>query len=77
VFTAWRAYWIIAASFELEAALENNRKFDDADKQRSRSHMPQTFFFEKLIPVLLVVMGIVTVSLILFAAGVLLGLVRF
>jgi hypothetical protein len=33
--------------------------------------------FEKIIPALLIVMGIVTVALILFAAGVLLGIIHF
>jgi hypothetical protein len=60
-----------------EAVLNNEQKLDDTDKQRGRSHVPQTFFFEKLIPILLVALGIVMVLLILFAAGVLLGLVRF
>ncbi|HEY2981369.1 MAG TPA: hypothetical protein VGJ22_09335 [Anaerolineales bacterium] len=43
-----------------------------------RSHMPRnSMFFEKVIPIALLLMGIVTVALILFAAAVLLGLVRF
>ncbi len=33
--------------------------------------------FEKVIPVLLILMGILTVALILFAAGVLLGIIHF
>jgi hypothetical protein len=33
--------------------------------------------FERVIPVLLIVMGVITVVLILFAAGVLLGIVHF
>lgn len=77
MFTARQAGWIIAASFEFEAVLKSKQKFGDTDKQPKRSHMPRTFFFEKLIPVLLVAMGIITVFLILFAAGVLVGLVRF
>lgn len=53
--------------------MKNKQKLDDADKRHGRSHMPQTFFFEKLIPVLLVAMGVITILLILFAVGVLLG----
>ncbi len=33
--------------------------------------------FEKVIPALLILMGVITVLLILFAAGVLLGIVHF
>jgi len=45
---------------------------------RSKSHAPEnSFLFEKLIPGLLIAMGILTVVLILFAAGVLLGLIHF
>ena len=44
----------------------------------TRSHAPEdSALFERVIPVLLIVMGIVTVVLILFAAGVLLGIVHF
>ncbi len=43
-----------------------------------KSHMPQhSVFFEKIIPILLVVLGIVMAALVLFAAGVILGIVRF
>jgi len=42
------------------------------------SHAPEnSLLFEKVVPVLLIVMGIITVALILFAAGVLLGIIRF
>ena len=42
------------------------------------SHAPEhSLLFEKVIPALLILMGILTLALILFAAGVLLGLVRF
>ncbi|MCB0117589.1 MAG: hypothetical protein H6634_09110 [Anaerolineales bacterium] len=44
----------------------------------SKSHMPKdSFLFEKFVPASLIVMGIVMVGLILFAAGVLLGVVKF
>lgn len=47
-------------------------------EKNSKSHMPKnSFFFEKVVPVSLAVMGIVTLGLIVFAAGVLLGLVKF
>lgn len=40
--------------------------------------MPQhSLFFEKVVPVLLILMGIITAALVLFAAGVLLGIVHF
>jgi hypothetical protein len=44
----------------------------------SSSHAPEhSLLFEKVIPVLLILMGILMVALILFAAGVLLGIVHF
>ena len=57
---------------------------DDVNQQdyrrtsRQKSHMPQhSVFFEKIVPILLAGMGIVMVALILFALGVLLGIVHF
>jgi hypothetical protein len=45
---------------------------------REQSHMPKnSVFFEKVVPILLIGMGILTALLVLFAAGVLLGLVYF
>lgn len=50
----------------------------EPDRPRSKSRAPNnSFAFEKLIPALLIGMGILTVVLILFAAGVLLGIVHF
>ncbi len=47
-------------------------------KANSKSHMPQnSVLFEKIVPIALISMGIVTLGLILFAAGVLLGMVHF
>lgn len=47
-------------------------------EKNNRSHMPkESFFFEKVVPALLVVMGVVMLGLIVFAAGVLFGLVKF
>jgi len=40
--------------------------------------MPKdSVFFEKVVPISLIAMGVITVGLILFAAGVILGIVRF
>ncbi len=45
---------------------------------RGKSRMPtDSMLFERVVPVVLAVFGIVTVVLILFAAGVLLGIVPF
>ncbi len=50
----------------------------DRDRVPSKSRAPEkSFLFEKLIPALLIGMGILTVILILFAAGVLLGIIHF
>lgn len=45
---------------------------------RQKSHMPEkSLLYEKVVPALLIGMGIVMVVLILFAAGVLLGFISF
>jgi hypothetical protein len=45
---------------------------------KSKSHMPKdSLFFEKIVPATLIVLGIITVGLMLFAAGVILGIVHF
>ena len=47
-------------------------------RTNSKSHMPKdSLFFEKIVPISLITMGIVTLGLILFAAGVILGIVHF
>jgi hypothetical protein len=44
----------------------------------SKSRLPErSFLFERLVPASLIAFGILTVVLILFALGVLLGLIRF
>jgi hypothetical protein len=44
----------------------------------SKSRMPEnSVLFERIVPAALVFMGILTVILILFAAGVLLGIIQF
>jgi len=47
-------------------------------KDNKKSHMPEnSLFYEKIIPALMIMMGIITLALIIFAAGVLLGFVKF
>lgn len=47
-------------------------------RANSKSHIPEnSFLFEKIVPAALITMGIVTVVLVFFAAGVLLGIVHF
>jgi hypothetical protein len=44
----------------------------------SKSHIPpDSMFFEKIIPALLVLLGLIAIILILFAVGVLIGIVHF
>lgn len=46
--------------------------------KNGKSRMPKdSFFFEKIVPAALILMGIVTLALIVFAAGVLLGFVKY
>lgn len=62
------------------STIENQLKSADMpDHQKtSKSHIPESsMLFEKIVPALLFFMGIVTVTLILFAAGVLLGIIHF
>lgn len=43
-----------------------------------KSHIPQnSILFDKIIPIALILMGVITLGLMLFAAGVLLGIVHF
>lgn len=45
---------------------------------KTKSHAPEnSFLFEKVVPALLIGMAILTIALVLFAAAVLLGIVRF
>jgi hypothetical protein len=59
------------------------KSFHEADMSENKqlpakSHMPEdSFVFEKFIPAALIVMGIIMIGLILFAAGVLLGIIQF
>ena len=50
----------------------------EENRAKSKSHIPKnSLFFEKIVPTSLIIMGIITLGLILFAAGVLLGIVKF
>jgi len=45
---------------------------------KRKSHMPKdSLFFERIIPIALITMGIIMLGLILFAAGVIVGIVHF
>jgi hypothetical protein len=51
---------------------------DSESRQPGKSRAPKdSMLFEKIVPALLILMGVLTVALILFAAGVLLGLIHF
>ena len=45
--------------------------------RRAKSHMPETLFYEKVVPALLIFMGVVMSVLVLIALAVLLGFVSF
>jgi hypothetical protein len=46
--------------------------------KNDKSRVPEnSVLFEKVVPALLIIMGIIAAALILFAAGVLLGIVHF
>lgn len=50
----------------------------EENRANGKSHIPKdSFLFEKVVPAALILMGIITLGLILFAAGVLLGIVQF
>lgn len=60
------------------AIKKQRQPMSEQTRKNSRLHMPPgSAFFEKIVPALLIVMGVITVGLILFAAGVLLGIVQF
>ncbi|MEP7134644.1 MAG: hypothetical protein ABI904_06900 [Chloroflexota bacterium] len=47
-------------------------------KTNLKSHIPEkSFLFEKIVPIALISMGVITLGLMIFAAGVLLGIVHF
>lgn len=44
----------------------------------NQGHMPKNpLFFEKVIPVMLVILGVVMLMLVLFAAAILMGIIQF
>ena len=44
----------------------------------SKSHIPEkSFLFEKIVPIALILMGVIMLGLMVFAAGVVLGIVHF
>jgi hypothetical protein len=50
----------------------------DGHVLRQPVHMPEhSFFYERVVPALLVALGLIAAGLVLFAAGVLLGIVKF
>ncbi len=58
--------------------MEESERVRSPKGRRSTTHMPEnSFFYEKVVPALLIGMGVVTAALILLAAGVLLGVVPF
>ena len=58
--------------------MQENRTEKKAAAARGKSRMPEnSLFFEKIVPILLVLMGVVMIALVLLAAGVLLGFIQF
>lgn len=50
----------------------------DQIRAKIKSHMPKdSLFFERIVPVSLITMGIITLGLIFFAAGVILGIIQY
>lgn len=51
---------------------------NEKNHTQKKTHIPKdSLLFEKIVPASLIVMGVITLGLILFAAGVLLGFVKF
>ena len=51
---------------------------ENQTNMRSKSQMPKdSLLYEKIVPISLITMGVITLGLILFAAGVILGIVHF
>jgi len=44
---------------------------------RGKSHMPETLFYEKIVPALLILLGLVMLGLIVVGFAVIFGYVRF
>jgi hypothetical protein len=58
--------------------MDKDERQTELAARRKKSHMPaHSVFFEKIIPLLLIILGVIMVGMILFAVGVLVGIVKF
>ncbi|HEY3345784.1 MAG TPA: hypothetical protein VGJ97_12690 [Anaerolineaceae bacterium] len=58
--------------------MQPHREPGESKLLRGQSRMPaHSLFYERIVPLLLVVLGVIAAGLVLFAAGVLLGIVKF
>lgn len=58
--------------------MNSNDEESNSDKPEGTHRMPpDSVFYEKVVPYLLIGLGVVTVAMILFAAGVLLRIIPF
>jgi hypothetical protein len=58
--------------------MQDRKTMPTTSRPASKSRVPErSLFFEKIVPVSLIALGVITAVLILFALGVLLGLIRF
>jgi hypothetical protein len=78
VFTSLQNEQIMITFQRKETLMDEINQTERRRALLKKSHMPaHSMFYDKVVPILLVGMGIVTAGLILFAAGVLLGLISF
>ena len=58
--------------------MDRDKRETELTALRQKSHIPaNSVFFEKIVPVLLVILGVILVGMVLFAVGVLVGIVKF
>ena len=58
--------------------MEEKTKQSSRELLRQKTHMPKdSLLYEKLIPVTLIILAVVTVALIIFSAGIFLGFIQF
>ncbi|MDR3576931.1 MAG: hypothetical protein P4L50_23945 [Anaerolineaceae bacterium] len=58
--------------------MDGDRRQTELTALHEKSHIPlHSVFFEKIVPILLVVLGVILVGMVLFAVGVLMGIVQF
>ncbi|HMD90785.1 MAG TPA: hypothetical protein VKF38_16640 [Anaerolineaceae bacterium] len=58
--------------------MEKHEQQTELTELRKKSHMPaHSVFFEKIVPILLILLGVILVGMVLFAVGVLVGIVKF